>query len=527
MQRSIFPSSAYKQIDFYVMNMQWVLGKGSYGSIVLSFDLNHDMFLAIKIISLDNLTDPKALDYLKSEIKNMQLAKHPNVVRLLDVRRSRSNIYLIMEYCEGGNLEKYVYDRGGRLSEKETLRILRKIIKGYKYLHSLNIVHRDLKLANILTHQGEVKIADLGYSKLMENLKTDFLISRVGTMLYMSPQILEAEHYTNKTDVWSLGIMFYQMLFGKNPWIIQNIDNSKLSVKSFLKNIRENGLIFPKEVKISEKSKNLIKEMLMYDEEDRLSWEEVFQEAFLQEEDEENAMEIEGGYEYFRRYRIIENIYDCEHVMKKTEIAVPHLKLMEIVTSQEFTTNNINNSMEKKNVVEVFIKKSLEDNEKIVRNRIFRLLMQKRNKMIFYLWIFEEILMNYKEKIEFVSLLALFIMNSFIKIRDLKAIPKYFIKEEVEIFMKAKEKEIFIQFIDKETEFLIVLMKTNGFLETSKLKKQEFLIKMTDFLKKIKDRQESPLKIINKLLIIMNIEQEFKNKKLLSLDFNKVYEELY
>ena len=190
MQRSIFPSSAYKQIDFYVMNMQWVLGKGSYGSIVLSFDLNHDMFLAIKIISLDNLTDPKALDYLKSEIKNMQLAKHPNVVRLLDVRRSRSNIYLIMEYCEGGNLEKYVYDRGGRLSEKETLRILRKIIKGYKYLHSLNIVHRDLKLYNIMVRTNKDKtkqyvITDFGLACWIG--EKELLYEKCGTPGYLAP----------------------------------------------------------------------------------------------------------------------------------------------------------------------------------------------------------------------------------------------------------------------------------------------------------------------------------------------------
>ncbi len=129
--RSTYPLvTNFKQIDNYILNMNHVLGKGSYGSIILSYDLLHNIFLAIKIISLENITDSKTLDYLKSEINNMKLANHPNVVRLYDIRRSKSNIYIIMEYCEGGNLEKYVYDRGGRLSEKEALRILKKIIKG-------------------------------------------------------------------------------------------------------------------------------------------------------------------------------------------------------------------------------------------------------------------------------------------------------------------------------------------------------------------------------------------------------------
>ena len=373
MLKSAYPISPnYKQIDSYILNMSYVLGKGSYGSIILGYDIPHKIFLAIKIISLDNIADQKSLDYLKSEIVNMQMANHKNIVRLYDVRRSKSNIYLIMEYCEDGNLEKYLYDRGGRLSEKESIRILRKIVSGYKCLHGLNIVHRDLKLANILTDKGEIKIADLGYSKLVENFKKDFLVSRVGTMLYMSPQILEATHYTNKTDVWSLGIMFYQMLFGRNPWNL-NADKNPNIVMNFLKVIREKGLEFPKDIKASAKSKNLLQEMLMYDEEDRLSWEEIFQEEFLKEEEEDQFKNIE---EYFVKNRTIDSIYECERFMKENIIKkIPLLQPLNIQNNKSIESSMI----DKRELAEIFQRKRQEDDEREIGKKIYKLLLQKRN----------------------------------------------------------------------------------------------------------------------------------------------------
>ena len=532
--RSVFPStSVIKQIDSYYLNMLHVLGKGSCGQIVLSYDQHHDMFLAIKVIALDNLTDPKSLDYLKSEIKNMQLAKHPNVVRLYDVRRSQKNIYLVMEYCEGGNLEKYVYDRGGRLSERETLRILRKIIKGYKYLHSLGIVHRDLKLANILTNHGEVKIADLGYSKLMENFTNDFLISRVGTMLYMSPQILEAMHYTNKTDVWSLGILYYQMVFGRSPWNVQGVDGSKQTVKNFLKNIRENGLIFPKDVRVSETTKNLLQEMLMYDEDDRLSWEEIFKEGFLQEESNNSSMEIEGEEEYFVKNRILENVYECEKTIavhletnKKIESGkMPQLKMVGSIDSQDFSTNG-SQGTDKKDIQEIFARKALEDNERVISSRVFRFLMQKRNKIVFYLALAQEITVAYPKKPEISSVFLEFIFRGFNKLKNLKRLEKMFPKEEIEVFMKGRQKEVFESFIEMENELIQVIVSKQGVSEPGKRKKKDFLVFLADLFKKMGEDKNNIVSTANKIIMALNIEREFKGRKILNLDFNKIYEEV-
>lgn len=530
--RSVFPSSLIKQIDSYYLNMLHVLGKGSCGQIVLSYDQHHDMFLAIKVIALDNLTDPKSLDYLKSEIKNMQLAKHPNVVRLYDVRRSQKNIYLVMEYCEGGNLEKYVYDRGGRLSERETLRILRKIIKGYKYLHSLGIVHRDLKLANILTHHGEVKIADLGYSKLMENFTNDFLISRVGTMLYMSPQILEAMHYTNKTDVWSLGILYYQMVFGRSPWNVQGVDGSKQTVKNFLKNIRENGLVFPKDVRVSEKTKNLLQEMLMYDEEDRLSWEEIFKEGFLQEESN-SSMDIEGEEEYFVKNRILENVYECEQTIaahmetnKKLESGkMPQLKMLGSIDSQDFSTNG-SQSTDKKDIQEIFARKALEDNERVISSKVFRFMIQKRNKIVYYLPLAQETNAAYPKIPEISRVFLEYMLRGFTKLKDLKRLEKVFPKEEIEVFIKGRQREVFESFIGMENEIIQTIMSKQGVNEPGKRKKKDFIVFLADLFKRMGEEKNNSISTANKICMALNIEREFKGRRILNLDFNKIYEEL-
>lgn len=523
--KSVFPiSPQLKQIDNYILNMDHVLGKGSSGSIVLSYDTNNHQFLAVKIISLTEITDPKAFEYMKSEIVNMQMANHPNIVRLIDVRRSKTNIYLIMEYCEGGNLESYIYERGGRLSEKESLRILKKIVRGYQYLHSLNIVHRDLKLANILTHQGEVKIADLGYSKLVENIKKDFLLSRVGTMLYMSPQILAAEHYTDKTDVWSLGVMYYQMLFGRSPWNISSFNNS---VVVFLKTIREQGLVFPKDIKVSQKAKNLIQEMLMFDEEDRLSWEEIFQEAFLKDD----AMEIESSLEemsYFTNNKTLENIYECQQIFSKSSgFKPPELKLMQSVRSQELEKGNSNSNLNKKQVIDLFIKKAIEQKEKALCNKILRFLLQIRNKAVFILLCIEEAYLFVKETEGFQSILnyPYKILN---KCETMKSALKVFKEEDIENFKSSQQNEILKKLLEKEKSFFLNwILNKKGKKDAYIFKKNEFIATIQEVLKKSEPKIKDSKRIRSYFMILLTIIlKDFPESKLLAVDFNKIYEEI-
>ena len=152
----------------------------------------------------------------------MQLLHHPNIMKLYDVKKSSENLYLIVEHCNNGNLERFIKKNNGRLSEYQTLSIIKDIVSGFKSIYKSNIVHRDLKPANILINDGIYKISDFGFSKVIESqlsMEDPILTSYVGSPYYMSPQILSRDQtYSSKADIWSLGVMFYEMLYGKAPW---------------------------------------------------------------------------------------------------------------------------------------------------------------------------------------------------------------------------------------------------------------------------------------------------------------------
>jgi calcium-dependent protein kinase len=112
------------------------------------------------------------------------------------------------------------------------------LVKGFKELQKSGVIHRDLKPANILTHRGTVKLADFGLAKYVDNYGSSMLRSCVGSPLYMAPQVLMKKAYTTKCDIWSLGVLYFEMLFKEFPFngkneadLLKNIVNSKYSLK--------------------------------------------------------------------------------------------------------------------------------------------------------------------------------------------------------------------------------------------------------------------------------------------------------
>lgn len=108
-----------------------------------------------------------------------------------------------------------------KLTELEAIEYLIQMLNGFKTLVKYKILHRDFKLANLMKHNNSIKIADFGFSKILENdSKTDTML---GSPLNMAPEILNGDSYDNKADIWSLGTVFYEMLFGKPPFVASNI----------------------------------------------------------------------------------------------------------------------------------------------------------------------------------------------------------------------------------------------------------------------------------------------------------------
>ena len=133
------------------------------------------------------------------------------------------------------------------------MNFLKDIMRGFEYLCKLDIMHRDLKPANILISNGKLKISDFGFARNLDNGDSTVLKSIVGTPLYMSPQILSHQVYTNKSDLWSVGLIYYELLHGYTPWPAAN-------ELQLINNINHRPVIF--DPLISEQSKDFIRKCL-------------------------------------------------------------------------------------------------------------------------------------------------------------------------------------------------------------------------------------------------------------------------
>jgi serine/threonine protein kinase len=175
--------------------------------------------VAVKVIDLKMLKNEINRTLLDSEIEILKELKNiPNILSLHDVFTTKNNTYIITELCES-DLSKHIKKQ---LTEPEVFEYMNQLVKGYVEFQKREIVHRDLKPANLLiTDRNMLKIADFGFG-----IKTDQLAKsskyNVGSPLYMAPESLKKNEYSFKTDIWSIGVIFYEMLTNDTPWRAKN-----------------------------------------------------------------------------------------------------------------------------------------------------------------------------------------------------------------------------------------------------------------------------------------------------------------
>ena len=256
------PSSKYEILS--------KLGSGSFGNVYLARNKYTDEKVALKQIkksSANLLSDGE----IKDEIEILKKLDHPDIVRIIESFNTRNSYILITEYCEGGELFDQVKNQ---LSETQIAVIFKQLLSGLAYLHSNNIVHRDLKLENILIHEIEkskttgedlfnIKIIDFGTARIFDKNRKPQSI--VGSSYYIAPEVLR-QKYNKECDLWSVGVILYMFIVGHAPF--DGCDDEEITSNIQKGVYRKNDRRW---IKSSKEVKDLIQKLLTYRPSQRLT----------------------------------------------------------------------------------------------------------------------------------------------------------------------------------------------------------------------------------------------------------------
>jgi len=255
------------------------LKKDSQTGVYLANHIFLNKEIILKSLNTSNLTDEIILHRFKREAKILARLDHPNIIKVLDFGTFQNQFYISFEYFEGKSLREFLKKKKLDLNEFE--KIVSQILSGLDYAHSNKIIHRDLKPENILIDSNlNVKIADFGLALSEDEVQVTQKESIVGTPSYMSPEQIRGEELTPSSDIFSLGIILFEMLTGVNPFVGKDIAETINNILFF-----EKETILIKLESIPEKWKNIILRCLEKSIEKRYnSVKEILYESDLQAE---------------------------------------------------------------------------------------------------------------------------------------------------------------------------------------------------------------------------------------------------
>ena len=258
------------------------IGKGKFGLVKSGINKETKKPVAIKIMAKKNM-DKSDMELAKVEIDILKIAQHPNIIKLYDVFENENYIYIIMEYCSGGDLLSYFEHFEYELPEAKVCEIIHKLSMAIYYLHSYGIVHRDLKPENILmtdlTSNADIRLLDFGLSKIVGN--DEKCTEPYGTLSFVAPEVLQGKPYDKSVDLWSIGIITFLLLCGYMPF------DDKHSEREIARQTIQDPVPYENKIwsKLSPEAKTFVDGLLQKKPEKRYSIKEVLEHPWIKKMD--------------------------------------------------------------------------------------------------------------------------------------------------------------------------------------------------------------------------------------------------
>eukprot|EP01080_Neovahlkampfia_damariscottae_P008167 gene8167-12627_t len=306
-----------RKLENYILSKK-KLGDGTYGVVYLAHEETTNQPVAIKQINVESFPK-KLLEAVESEKDTLRSVKHPNIIKLFDIYQNSTKVFFVTEFCGGGDLSQFIASYK-TMDENLIKKIIFEIASGLSELHYKKIVHRDLKPANILLSNKKnpsFKIADFGFAKFIdENILSKTIC---GTVLYMAPEIIKGTGYDQKVDLWSLGVMWYELIYKRNPF------SKSTNKQQFLQSVISGNIEF-EDVNYSKECIELIKKLLEKDPKKRISIFDLLKDSyfnFINEDEEIKEKLIEETNEINQKMEMIISFNSDQ--LKKSEIIENYL----------------------------------------------------------------------------------------------------------------------------------------------------------------------------------------------------------
>lgn len=212
------------------------LGRGGMSIVYLAEHQLLKTQVAIKKINDDFFLNKNIKQRFIAEARKMAQMSHPNIVKVTDLFYESDSVAFVMEYVKGETLRDYI-DRKGRLSDDEVESLFKQMLDAVGYVHTQSLVHRDIKPSNFMVDtEGKIKLMDFGIAKEMDHNSAEYTMTgtsvRMGTPMYMSPeQVKSSKHVTYQTDIYSLGVVLWQMVSGRKPYDQNELSIPEIQVK--------------------------------------------------------------------------------------------------------------------------------------------------------------------------------------------------------------------------------------------------------------------------------------------------------